>query len=107
MGRQYLVYPCRVIISLNHAFIEDNQVCEATSNIIGLMLVVVIAATLAGCSTSVISSSPRNVVVESQSLNAAEAQRLADVECQKHSRYAKMTIKGDYWERNYTFECVE
>lgn len=107
LGMQFLAYPCRVIISLNHAFIEENQVCEATSNISGVMLVAVIATTLGGCSTSVISSNPRNVVVESQSLNAAEAQRLADAECQKHNRFAKMTIKGDYWDRHYTFECVE
>lgn len=65
------------------------------------------AIALSGCSTSVVSSNPRNVVVESQSLNASEAQRLADAECLKHKRYAKMTIKGDYWDRNYTFECVE
>jgi hypothetical protein len=73
----------------------------------GLMLIGIVTSALGGCSTSVISSNPRNVVVESQSLNAAEAQRLADAECQKHNRYAKMTIKGDYWDRNYTFECVE
>lgn len=73
----------------------------------GLMLIGIVASALGGCSTSVISSSPRNVVVESQSLNAKEAQRLADAECSKHNRYAKMTIKGDYWDRNYTFECVE
>lgn len=79
----------------------------ATAGLRGLMLIGVAVSALGGCSTSVISSSPRNVVVESQSLNAAEAQRLADVECKKHNRYAKMTIKGDYWERNYSFECVE
>ena len=81
--------------------------CVINARLSGLMSLGIVTIALAGCSTSVISSSPRNVVVESQSLNAAEAQRLADVECQKHSRYAKMTIKGDYWERNYTFECVE
>ena len=73
----------------------------------GLVLVLCCGATLVACSTSVVSSNPRNVVVESQSLNAAEAQRLADIECDKHHRYAKMTIKGGYWDRHYTFECVE
>lgn len=73
----------------------------------GLMLIGIIAITLGGCSTSIVSSNPRNVVVESQSLNAKEAQKLADAECSKHNRYAKITIKGDYWDRHYTFECVE
>ena len=40
-------------------------------------------------------------------MDAKEAQKLADAECAKHKRYAKMTIKADYWERNYTFECVD
>ena len=71
------------------------------------VLVALIIGTLSGCATSVVSSNPRNVVVESQSMDAKEAQRLADAECAKHKRYAKMTIKADYWERNYTFECID
>ena len=39
--------------------------------------------------------------------NSLEAQRLADLECLKNQRYAKMVIKADSSERNYTFECVE
>lgn len=81
-----------------------NVICARFS---GLMLIGIVTSALGGCSTSVVSSSPKNVVVESQSLNAGEAQRLADAECQKHNRFAKMTIKGDYWDRHYTFECVE
>ncbi|MDF9903945.1 hypothetical protein [Pseudomonas sp. lyk4-40-TSB-59a] len=71
------------------------------------ILVVIFTVGLAGCTTSVVSSNPRSVVVESQALNAAEAQRLADIECQKHLRYAQMTIPGGYWDRHYTFACVE
>lgn len=62
---------------------------------------------MSGCATSVVSSNPRNVMVESQSMDAKEAQRLADEECAKYKRNAKMTIKADYWDRNYVFECVE
>jgi hypothetical protein len=62
---------------------------------------------MVGCATSVISSNPRGVIVESQMLDAGEAQRLADAECAKHERFARMVIKGDYWERNYTFDCVK
>ncbi len=71
------------------------------------VIIVLIFGTLNGCATSVVSSNPRNVVVESQLMDAKEAQKLADAECAKHKRYAKMTIKADYWERNYTFECVD
>ncbi|HHM8127003.1 TPA: hypothetical protein ACRMWJ_005763 [Pseudomonas aeruginosa] len=77
------------------------------TKVFALTVAVFCGVGLVGCSTSVVSSNPRNVVVESQSLNAAEAQKLADAECRKHNRYAKMTIKGDYWDRNYTFECAE
>jgi len=81
--------------------------CKFNVSLTGALFLGLVAMSLSGCSTSVVSSNPRNVVVESQSLNAKEAQRLADAECSKHNRYAKMTIKGDYWDRNYTFECVE
>jgi len=60
-----------------------------------------------GCATHVVSSSPRSVVVESQSLNAAEAQTQADQECAKYKKFAQMTSKGNYWERNYIFTCVD
>ena len=81
---------------------SELYVCHIRAMFIGLL-----AIAITGCSTKVVSSNPRNVVVESQALNAKEAQRLADSECSKHHRYAKMTIKGDYWDRHYTFECVE
>jgi len=60
-----------------------------------------------GCATHVVSSSARSVVVESQSLNAGEAQTQADQECARHKKFAQMTSKGSYWERNYTFACVD
>ncbi|MNE66568.1 hypothetical protein D3C80_1621240 [compost metagenome] len=81
--------------------------CELDVCRIGTMFIGLAAMNISGCSTVLVSSNPRNVVVESQSLNAREAQTLADTECLKHNRYAKMTIKGDYWDRHYTFECVE
>lgn len=68
---------------------------------------IVITLLLCGCATSVVSSNPRSVLVESQNMDAKEAQRLADAECAKHNRHAKMTLKADYWERNYSFDCVE
>jgi len=72
-----------------------------------LVIAAFISGAMNGCASSVVSSNPRNVVVESQSMDAREAQRLADAECAKYKRYAKMTIKADYWDRNYSFECIE
>jgi len=59
------------------------------------------------CATHVVSSNERSVIVESQWMNVARAQELADAECAKHSRIAVMTIKADPYERNYVFYCVE
>jgi len=59
------------------------------------------------CATHVVSSNERSVIVESQWMNVARAQELADEECAKHSRIALMTIKADPYERNYVFYCVE
>ena len=62
---------------------------------------------LQGCATHVVSSNERSVIVESQWMNIAKAQELADAECAKHSRIAVLTIKADPYERNYVFYCVE
>ena len=60
-----------------------------------------------GCATHIVSSNERSVIVESQWINAAKAQELADAECGKYSRIAQMTIKGEPWETNYVFYCVD
>ena len=71
------------------------------------MVAAVLCCVITGCGTEIVSSNPRNVVVESQSMNAAEAQKLADAECAKQGRFAQMTSKADYWDRNYVFACVK
>ena len=72
-----------------------------------LDVMLVLSLMVAGCATSVLSANPRQVIVESQMMDAQKAQALADAECAKHKRYARMTLKADYWERNYTFECID
>ncbi|HUX64790.1 hypothetical protein [Sulfuricella sp.] len=62
---------------------------------------------LAGCASNVVSSNERSVIVESQSMNAGDAQTLANAECAKHKRFARMASKADYWDRNYVFDCVQ
>lgn len=60
-----------------------------------------------GCSTQVVSSSERSVIVESQSMNIGEAQKLANAECAKYKKFARLAVKADYWERNYVFDCIQ
>ena len=69
-------------------------------------LIILASLLLSACATQVVSSDPRSVIVESQSLNAAEAQKQANAECQKHGKYAMMTAKAGYWDRNYVFACI-
>lgn len=70
---------------------------------------VVALLALAGCAARVVSSSPRSVVVDPggnsfTSPTAAESQRLADAECQKHGRFA--ALKGYLANDGYVFDCV-
>ena len=62
---------------------------------------------LLGCETTVISANPRQVIVKSSELDAKESQRLAEAECGKHLRYARMSRKATNIDPNYTFDCVE
>lgn len=72
-------------------------------NIIFLLLAAVVSV---GCATHVVSSDEKRVLVESQSRNDVEAQKIADAECAKNGGLAKMTSKAGYWDRNYVFECI-
>lgn len=64
---------------------------------------------LAGCAATVTSSTPRSIVVNAGSRNdSAGAQRLAQQECQKHGRHARMTGRPmPYVTNEFTFDCVE
>lgn len=66
---------------------------------------------LGGCATPQLSaSSPRQVVLTNPMgpPDTPQAQRIADAECAKHKRYARMTawpIAGV--SRHWVFDCVE
>ena len=75
--------------------------------ILGPFLVIVGCLMLLGCETTVISANPRQVIVKSSELDAKESQRLAEAECGKHQRYARMSLKATNIDPNYTFDCVE
>ena len=62
---------------------------------------------LVGCATKVISSTPRSVIVESELMDITEAQKLADAECAKHNRFARITMRATRSDKTYTFDCVQ
>jgi hypothetical protein len=70
------------------------------------LICIIIGLTLSGCAAKVVTSSPRSVVVESQGMDTAESQSLADHECGKYQKHAKMTARPTYWLREFVFDCV-
>jgi hypothetical protein len=71
------------------------------------MRLLLVLPAVQGCTTHIVGSNERSVIVDSYWMDAAKAQELADAECAKHSRIAQMTIKGEPWETNYVFYCVD
>lgn len=68
---------------------------------------IIVGLLLLGCETTVISANPRQVIVKSSMMDTKESQRLAEAECGKHERYARMALKATNTDPNYTFDCVE
>ena len=69
--------------------------------------VIIVGFLLLGCETTVISANPRQVIVKSSMMDTKESQRLAEAECGKHERYARMALKATNTDPNYTFDCVQ
>ena len=72
----------------------------------------VAAVLMCGCAASVVSSNPRSVVVDAgkpplASRSSADAQRLADAECAKHRRSARMIGRPEPYRNEYVFDCVD
>lgn len=60
---------------------------------------------LVGCAAKVTSSGERTVMINAGSMEGAEALSLANSECKKYGRYARLLTKptGD---RQWVFDCV-
>lgn len=69
------------------------------------ILMILILALCTGCATRVISSNNRSVIIKAGTAMAASAQKMADEECAKHSRYARLALKP--MPNEYVFDCVE
>jgi uncharacterized protein YceK len=65
------------------------------------------AAVLAGCAASVVSTSPRSVMINAGTRQAQDAQNLATVECAKQGLHARMSSGPGFGNpRQWTFDCV-
>jgi hypothetical protein len=77
-------------------------------------MVFVLSVALAGCTTTVKSSSPNHVTVESYQMNHSKAQKLADIECAKYYRHARLTLEPTLEDthrgrdaRSFIFACID
>jgi len=71
-----------------------------------VLALVAVAAIVSGCAARVVSSSPRSVVVDSESQGVAAAQKLADSECGKHGLHARLVNRPRFGSNEYLFDCV-
>jgi hypothetical protein len=72
-----------------------------------VLFVTAIGMLLAGCAAQVVSSSPRSVVVRAPDNSIAEAQKLADAECARHSRYARLIERPSRTSDTFVYDCVQ
>lgn len=63
-------------------------------------------AMLAGCASQVVSSSPRTVVIRAGDLRIQESQDLADKECAKHQRFARLVARPTPTSSEFVYDCV-
>lgn len=69
-------------------------------------IVLVVSALLAGCAAQVVSSNPRQVIVRGPDGATVEAQKLAEAECSKHQRFARLVARPSYNSDQFVFDCV-
>lgn len=61
---------------------------------------------LAGCAAEVLSTSPRSVVIKAGTAQVAAAQELANKECEKHGRAARLNSRPAPYTPGWVFDCV-
>jgi len=72
-----------------------------------LLTAIAVAIFLSGCAAQVVSSSARTVVVRGPSKAYAESQKLADSECKKHDRFARLVDRPSPTNNSFIFDCVQ
>ncbi|MES2415080.1 MAG: hypothetical protein V4614_14835 [Pseudomonadota bacterium] len=72
-----------------------------------LVLAAVAAAVMAsGCAAKLVSSSPRSVVVSAGDMYVQEATNMAEAECVKHGRHARLMQSPGRNSDQFLFDCV-
>lgn len=71
------------------------------------VLAVFLAALCAGCATEVVSTSLRTVVVRGLTADYADAQKLADAQCAKHGRFARLAARRSKDLEEFVYDCVQ
>ena len=66
----------------------------------------VAACMLSGCAAEVLSASPRSVVIKAGTAQLAAAQDLANKECEKHGRGARLNSRPAPYTPGWVFDCV-
>lgn len=57
-----------------------------------MLRITALAFLLSGCAASVVSTTPKNVIVEHRRQDGAQAVGIADAECQRHGRRAVLDV---------------
>jgi uncharacterized lipoprotein YajG len=70
------------------------------------LFAVLLVSLLAGCAAKVVSSSPRSVVISGSDVFLKDAQGLADAECAKHKRFARLEKMPSPTSDHFMFDCV-
>jgi hypothetical protein len=69
---------------------------------------IIAAIALTGCAASVVSTSPRSVMINAGTRQAQEAQNLATVECAKQGLHARLSSGPGFGNpRQWAFDCVQ
>lgn len=72
------------------------------------IFIISLVVLLTGCAAKVLSSNPRSVTVQAGQVKISEAQTLADAECSKYKRFARLTIRPtDNTPNHWVFDCIE
>ena len=71
------------------------------------LIVIIGCVLLPGCAPSLLNSSMNNVVIRAHNDHAGEAQVMADAECKKFSKSARLnqTVRANVAESTYFFDC--
>ena len=70
--------------------------------------IIVLVFVLTGCTaTQLVSSSPRSVTIKARGAAMQEAQDMADKECAKGTRFARMIAVPNPNSNQFRFDCVD